>query len=281
MNTIHVDVVSAEESIFSGEARFVALPGEAGELGIYPRHTPLITRIKTGSVRIELPDGTEEFVFVAGGILEVQPNCVTVLSDTAIRGSDLDDQKAQEAKAAAERAHKRKDQGFMGEQMLTQYDTQAATAKARMEQANAARDANALRLANGVVRATADGTISRVNAVAGSIVPAGTERRNLRGVSADHLVPLDASPAQIRAQASPPTGGGDRVGAGFQGEPEGVPDVADEPLPGRWAHSDGIHGAESKVTAPGVGTQAGGRGVTGGWAVVRKERGARPLGPGA
>ena len=80
-----------------------------------------------------------------------------------------------EAKAAAERAHKLKDQGFMGEQMLTQYDTQAATAKARMEQANAARDANALRLANGVVRATADGTISRVNAVAGSIVPAGTE----------------------------------------------------------------------------------------------------------
>ena len=106
MNIIHVDVVSAEESIFSGEARFVALPGEAGELGIYPRHTPLITRIKSGSVRIELPDGTEEFVFVAGGILEVQPNCVTVLSDTAIRGSDLDDQKAQEAKAAAEEALK-------------------------------------------------------------------------------------------------------------------------------------------------------------------------------
>ena len=84
MNTIHVDVVSAEESIFSGEARFVALPGEAGELGIYPRHTPLITRIKPGSVRIEMADGGEEFVFVAGGILEVQPNCVTVLSDTAI-----------------------------------------------------------------------------------------------------------------------------------------------------------------------------------------------------
>jgi F-type H+-transporting ATPase subunit epsilon len=73
-NTIHVDVVSAEESIFSGEATFVALPGEAGELGIYPRHTPLITRIKPGSVRIEKADGGEEFVFVAGGILEVQPN---------------------------------------------------------------------------------------------------------------------------------------------------------------------------------------------------------------
>jgi F-type H+-transporting ATPase subunit epsilon len=106
MATIHVDVVSAEESIFSGEAKFVALPGEAGELGIYPRHTPLITRIKAGSVRIEMADGSEEFVFVAGGILEVQPNCVTVLSDTAVRGKDLDDEKANEAKAAAEEALK-------------------------------------------------------------------------------------------------------------------------------------------------------------------------------
>ena len=104
MSTIHVDVVSAEESIFSGEARFVALPGEAGELGIYPRHTPLITRIKPGSVRIEKADGSEEFVFVAGGILEVQPNCVTVLSDTAIRGKDLDEAKASEAKRLAEEA---------------------------------------------------------------------------------------------------------------------------------------------------------------------------------
>ncbi|MFT3719096.1 F0F1 ATP synthase subunit epsilon [Pseudorhodoferax sp.] len=102
--TIQVDVVSAEESIFSGEARFVALPGEAGELGIYPRHTPLITRIKPGSVRIERPDGSEEFIFVAGGILEVQPDAVTVLSDTAIRGKDLDDEKANAAKAAAEEA---------------------------------------------------------------------------------------------------------------------------------------------------------------------------------
>ena len=106
MSTIHVDVVSAEESIFSGEAKFVALPGEAGELGIYPRHTPLITRIKPGAVRIEKADGTEEFVFVAGGLLEVQPNCVTVLSDTAIRGKDLDETKASEAKAAAEEALK-------------------------------------------------------------------------------------------------------------------------------------------------------------------------------
>jgi F-type H+-transporting ATPase subunit epsilon len=106
MNTIHVDVVSAEESIYSGEAKFVALPGEAGELGIYPRHTPLITRIKAGSVRIEKADGSEEFVFVAGGILEVQPNRITVLSDTAIRGKDLDEEKANAAKAAAEEALK-------------------------------------------------------------------------------------------------------------------------------------------------------------------------------
>jgi F-type H+-transporting ATPase subunit epsilon len=106
MNTIHVDVVSAEESIFSGEARFVSLPGEAGELGIYPRHTPLITRIKAGSVRIETADGSEEFIFVAGGILEVQPGCITVLSDTAIRGKDLDEEKANAARAAAEEALK-------------------------------------------------------------------------------------------------------------------------------------------------------------------------------
>ena len=104
MNTIDVDVVSAEESIFSGKARFVALPGESGELGIYPRHTPLITRIRAGSVRIETEDGREEFVFVAGGILEVQPDRVTVLSDTAIRGKDLDEEKANAAKAAAQDA---------------------------------------------------------------------------------------------------------------------------------------------------------------------------------
>ena len=107
MNTIHVDVVSAEESIFSGEAKFVALPGESGELGILPRHTPLITRIKPGAVRITRADnGQEEFVFVAGGILEVQPGTVTVLADTAIRGHDLDEAKATEAKKAAEEALK-------------------------------------------------------------------------------------------------------------------------------------------------------------------------------
>jgi len=105
MNTIFVDVVSAEAAIFEGEAEFVALPGEAGELGIYPRHTPLITRIKPGAVRIKVAgQAEEEFVFVAGGILEVQPNRVTVLADTAIRGHDLDEAKAESAKKAAEEA---------------------------------------------------------------------------------------------------------------------------------------------------------------------------------
>ncbi len=105
-NTIRVDVVSAEESIFSGDATFVALPGEAGELGIYPRHTPLITRIKPGSVRVQTPGGGEEFIFVAGGLLEVQPHHVTVLSDTAIRGKDLDEAKASDARKQAEEALK-------------------------------------------------------------------------------------------------------------------------------------------------------------------------------
>ena len=109
MSTIHVDVVSAEASIFSGEAKFVALPGESGELGILPKHTPLITRIKPGAVRIEKADGSEEFVFVAGGILEVQPNVVTVLADTAIRGHDLAEAKANEAKQRAEESLRNKD----------------------------------------------------------------------------------------------------------------------------------------------------------------------------
>jgi len=105
--TIHVDVVSAEESIFSGEAEFVVLPGESGELGIYPRHTPLITRIKPGAVRI-LPagGGEEQLIFVAGGILEVQPKVITVLADTAIRGADLDEAKANEAIKKAEEARR-------------------------------------------------------------------------------------------------------------------------------------------------------------------------------
>ena len=104
-NTLKVDVVSAEESIFSGEAEFVVLPGEAGELGIYPQHTPLITRIKPGTVRIKkVGVADEELIFVAGGILEIQPKVVTVLADTAIRGADLDEAKAQDALKRAEEA---------------------------------------------------------------------------------------------------------------------------------------------------------------------------------
>jgi F-type H+-transporting ATPase subunit epsilon len=103
--TIHVSVVSAEEEIFDGQAEFVALPGESGELGIYPSHTPLITRIRPGTVRIKVPQqAEEELVFVAGGILEVQPDEVTVLAETAIRGHDLDEAQAAEAKRQAEEA---------------------------------------------------------------------------------------------------------------------------------------------------------------------------------
>ena len=123
-NIFHVDVVSAEEQIFSGEATFVALPGEAGELGIYPKHTPLITRIRPGAVRIQTTGGNEEFVFVAGGILEVQPNGVTVLADTAIRGGDLDEAKAQEAKRQAE-------------ELMQNQDSQIDYAKAQAELAAA------------------------------------------------------------------------------------------------------------------------------------------------
>jgi len=105
--TIHVDVVSAEQAIYSGEAEFVVLPGEAGELGIYPRHTPLITRIKPGTVEITPAGGGEKLlIFVAGGILEVQPKVVTVLADTAIRGADLDEAKASEALRKAEEARR-------------------------------------------------------------------------------------------------------------------------------------------------------------------------------
>lgn len=104
MAKLHVDVVSAEESIFAGEAKFVALPGEAGELGILPGHTPLISRIRPGTLKIVMVDGSEEHIFVAGGILEVQPGKVTVLSDTAIRANDLDEAKALEARKHAEEA---------------------------------------------------------------------------------------------------------------------------------------------------------------------------------
>ena len=109
-HTITVDVVSAEEQIFSGDAEFVILPGVDGELGVYPRHTPLFTQIKPGAVRIKLPNVAEEvLVFVQGGFLEVQPHKVTVLADTAIRAHDLDEVKALEAKKRAEEAMANKD----------------------------------------------------------------------------------------------------------------------------------------------------------------------------
>lgn len=105
--TIHVDIVSAEEQLFSGLAEMVVLPGEAGELGVLMGHTPLLTRIRPGVVRIKVPNqAEEELVFVAGGMLEVHPNRVTVLADTAIRAKDLDEAKAQEALKVAEESRR-------------------------------------------------------------------------------------------------------------------------------------------------------------------------------
>ncbi len=107
--TLHVDIVSAEKLLYSGTAEVVIVPGMRGELGIYPRHTPLLTTLKAGSVRIKIPNqAEEELVYVSGGILEVQPNVVTILSDSAIRGADLDEAKALEAKRAAEEVMKDK-----------------------------------------------------------------------------------------------------------------------------------------------------------------------------
>jgi F-type H+-transporting ATPase subunit epsilon len=101
-NTVHIDVVSAEASIFSGEAEFVVVPASAGEVGIYPHHAPMITTIKPGALRIKLADGAEEtLIFISGGLLEVQPDLITVLADTAVRGHDLDEAKAIAAKEAA------------------------------------------------------------------------------------------------------------------------------------------------------------------------------------
>jgi F-type H+-transporting ATPase subunit epsilon len=129
-NTIHVDVVSAEEQIFSGEAEFVILPGVMGELGIYPRHTPLLTAIKPGALRVKLPDqDREELVFVQGGFLEVQPNRVTVLADTAIRAKDLDEVKALEAKKAAEEAM----QNQNSKEEIAAAEAELASAMAQLE----------------------------------------------------------------------------------------------------------------------------------------------------
>ena len=108
-NTVQIDVVSAEESIFSGEAEFVVAPAKMGEVGLYPNHAPMITTLKSGSLKIKLADKKEEhLIYVSGGILEVQPGIITVLSDTAIRAKDLDENKAAAAKKAAEEAMKNK-----------------------------------------------------------------------------------------------------------------------------------------------------------------------------
>ena len=128
--TIHVDVVSAEEQIYSGEAEFVVLPGMMGELGIYPRHTPLFTQIKPGAVRIKVPNqAQEEFVFIAGGFLEVQPHVVTVLADTAIRAKDLDEKSALEAKRAAEEAMQNK----TSKEEIARAEAELAAALAQIE----------------------------------------------------------------------------------------------------------------------------------------------------
>jgi F-type H+-transporting ATPase subunit epsilon len=104
MATLHVNIVSAEQSIFEGEAEMVVAPGESGELGILPQHTPLLTRIRPGTVKVKLAGGAEELVYVSGGILEVQPKALTILADTSIRAHDLDEAKVMEAKRAAEEA---------------------------------------------------------------------------------------------------------------------------------------------------------------------------------
>ncbi len=129
-HTIHVDVVSAEEQIFSGEAEFIVLPGVMGELGIYPRHTPLLTQIRPGAVRIKLPgQAQEELVFVQGGFLEVQPSRVTVLADTAVRAKDLDEAAAMEAKKAAEEAMQNK----TSREEIAQAEGELAIALAQLE----------------------------------------------------------------------------------------------------------------------------------------------------
>src|SRR4029077_5518051 len=107
-NTIHVDIVSAEGEIFSGAASMVFAPGSQGELGIAPRHAPLLTLLKPGEVRVQTADGAEQQFFIGGGALEVQPNKVTVLADTALRAKDLDENAALAAKQRAEEALKDK-----------------------------------------------------------------------------------------------------------------------------------------------------------------------------
>ena len=126
--TVHVDIVSAEAKIFSGTAKMVHASGEMGDLGILPRHTPLLTKLKPGEVRVERADGEEEFYYVSGGMLEIQPHCITILADTAIRAKDLDEAQAKQAKERAEQALK--DQ--KGETDLAQVELELAEAVAQL-----------------------------------------------------------------------------------------------------------------------------------------------------
>jgi F-type H+-transporting ATPase subunit epsilon len=127
--TMHVDIVSAEASIFSGIAEFVVVPGEAGELGIMPHHAPLLTRIKPGTVRIKVQgQAEEEWIYVSGGMLEVQPKILTILADTAVRGADLDEAKANDAKQKAEEAIKNRS----GKMEIAQAQAELAQAVAQL-----------------------------------------------------------------------------------------------------------------------------------------------------
>ncbi|MGH8538664.1 MAG: F0F1 ATP synthase subunit epsilon [Gammaproteobacteria bacterium] len=129
--TIHVDIVSAEAEIYSGQAEMVFAPALMGEVGIAPGHTPMLTRLKPGEVRLKLSDGSEEAFYVSGGMLEVQPRMVTVLSDTAVRAHDIDEAAALEAKQRAE-------------QMLSDRSAQIDYAKALAEYAEAAAQLQAI-----------------------------------------------------------------------------------------------------------------------------------------
>ena len=126
--TVHVDIVSAEAEIFSGTATMVHVSGEMGDLGILPRHAPLLTKLKPGEVRVERPDGEEKQYYVSGGMLEVQPHCITVLADTAIRAKDLDEAQARQAKERAEKALSDK----QGDVDLAQVERELAEAVAQL-----------------------------------------------------------------------------------------------------------------------------------------------------
>ena len=127
-STIQVDIVSAEQEIFSGSAEMVFAPAVMGELGITPQHTPLITVLKPGDVRVKLPDGKEEHFYVSGGILEVQPHLVTVLSDIGLRARDLDEARAMEAKERAEKAM----EGTMADMEYAKAEAELAQAVAQL-----------------------------------------------------------------------------------------------------------------------------------------------------